>query len=74
MKIICFKEGKENKAVLSDGHRPILTNWYESISDVYDFADWASNKYNTGVSVEFRKQEEMYYDKHSYYIELYAVK
>ena len=55
MKIICFKEGKENKAVLSDGHRPILTNWYESISDVYDFADWASNKYNTEVSVEFRK-------------------
>ena len=55
MKIICFKEGKENRAVLLDGNRTILTNWYESISDVYDFADWASNKYNTGVSVEFRK-------------------
>ena len=55
MKIICFKEGKENKAVLSDGNRPIITNWYESISDVYDFADCASKKYNTEVSIEFRK-------------------
>ena len=74
MKIICFKEGKENRAVLLDGNRTILTNWYESISEVYDFADLASKKYNTEVSVGFRKQEEMYYDKHSYYIKLYAIK
>ena len=59
MKIICFKEGKENRAVLLDGNR---------------FADWASKKYNTEVSVEFRKSEEMYYDKHSYYFRLYAIK
>ena len=55
MKIICFKDGKENRTVLLDGNRTILTNWCESISDVYDFADWASKKYNTEVSVEFRK-------------------
>ena len=55
MKIIGFKEGKENRAVLLDGNRTILTNWYESISEVYDFADWVSKKYNTEVSVEFRK-------------------
>ena len=27
MKIICFKEGKENRVVLLDGNRTILTNW-----------------------------------------------
>ena len=55
MKIKVFKEGKEYKSVLTDGHSPKLTNWYDCISDVYDFADWASDKYKTVVDVEFVK-------------------
>lgn len=55
MKIKVFKNGKEYKAVLTDGHRPKLINWYENISDVYDFADWASERYDTIVGVEFVK-------------------
>ena len=55
MKIKVFKEGKENRAVLTDGRKPILTNWYDNISEVYDFADWATSTYNTPVSVEFSK-------------------
>lgn len=39
MKIICFKEGKENKAVLSEDNKTIFTDWYDDISSVYDFAD-----------------------------------
>ena len=37
MKVKVFKEGKEYKSVLTDGHSPKLTNWYDCISDVYDF-------------------------------------
>ena len=55
MKIKVFKEGKEHKAVLTDGNRAILTNWYDCILDIYDFADWATNIYNTVVNVEFVK-------------------
>ena len=55
MKIKVFKNGKEYKAVWTDGHRPKLINWYENISDVYDFADWASERYDTIVGVEFVK-------------------
>ena len=53
MKIKVFKDGKENKAVLTDGYKPIITNWYENISDVYDFAEWATEHYGTFVDVEF---------------------
>ena len=59
MKVIVFKNeneyGEEYKAVLSDGHRPKLTNFYSKISDVYDFANWASERYDTVVDVEFRR-------------------
>lgn len=55
MKIIVFKNDDEFEAVLSDGNRPKLTNWYNKISDVYDFANWASDRYNTVVDVEFRR-------------------
>ncbi len=55
MKVIVFKNGTEFKAVLSDGHRPKLTNFYSKISDVYDFANWASETYDTVVDVEFRR-------------------
>ena len=53
MMIMVFKEGKENKAVLMNGEDVKLINWFESISDVYDFADKCSEKYNTEVNVEF---------------------
>ena len=55
MKVVVFKEGKEHKAVLTDANKNILINFYESISDVYDFAEWATNKYKTLVKVEFLK-------------------
>ena len=53
MKIKVFKNGKEYKAVLTDGHRPKLTNWYDRISDIYDFADCMSERYGALVGVEF---------------------
>lgn len=53
MKIKVFKEGKEHKAVLMDGEIVELVNWFESISDVYDFADKCSEKYDTSINVEF---------------------
>lgn len=31
MKIIVFKNNNKYKAVLSDGHRPILTNYYDDV-------------------------------------------
>lgn len=55
MKVIVFKNNNEFKAVLSDGNRPKLTNFYSKISDVYDFATWASDTYSTVVDVEFRR-------------------
>ena len=55
MKVIVFKNNGEFKAVLSDGNRPKLTNWYNKISDVYDFANWASERYDAMVDVEFRR-------------------
>lgn len=55
MKVIVFKNNNEFKAVLSDGHRPKLTNFYSKISDVYDFVNWASDIYDTVVDVEFRR-------------------
>lgn len=56
MKVIVEYKENEIKAVLSDGHRPKLTNWYEKkdLSKVYDFAKWASERYNAAVEIEFR--------------------
>ena len=56
MKVIVEYKENEIKAVLSDGHRPKLTNWYErkDLSEVYDFAKWASERYNAAVEIEFR--------------------
>lgn len=56
MKVIVEYKENEIKAVLSDGHRQKLTNWYErkDLSEVYDFAKWASERYNTAVEIEFR--------------------
>ena len=53
MKVIVFKNNNEFKAVLSDGNRSKLTNFYSKISDVYDFSDKCSENYNTLVNVEF---------------------
>ena len=52
MKIIVFKNN-EYKAVLSDGHRPVLTNYYDDINDVYDFVEWACNTYSTTIDILF---------------------
>lgn len=56
MKIIVEYKKNEIKAVLSDGHRPILTNWYEKkdLSEVYGFAKWASERYDASIGIEFR--------------------
>lgn len=53
MKIIVFKKNSEYKAVLSDGHRPILTNYYDDVKDVYDFAEWACDTYSSTIDVLF---------------------
>lgn len=55
MKVIVFKNNTEFKVVLSDGNKPKLVNWYERVSEIYDFANWASETYNTVVDVEFRR-------------------
>lgn len=55
MKIKVFENEKEYRAVLTDGHRPKLVNWYANVSDVYDFAKWASERYDAKVDVEFVK-------------------
>ena len=51
MKIKVFKDGKEHKAVLMNGEDVKLINWIDGISDVYDFSDKCSEKYNTLVNV-----------------------
>ena len=53
MRVIVFKTN-EYKAVLSDGHKPIITNYYNDIKDVYDFAAWACETYSTTIDVVFR--------------------
>lgn len=57
MKIIVFKNNNEYKAVLSDGHRPILTNYFDVVKEVYDFAGWACDLYSTTIDVLFIKEQ-----------------
>lgn len=53
MKIIVLINNNEYKAVLSDGNRSILTNYYDDVKDVYDFAEWACDTYSTTIDVLF---------------------
>lgn len=53
MRIIVTKIENEYKAVLSNGHRPILTNWYNNMADVYDFGAWCANYYDEFVGIEY---------------------
>ena len=50
-----YQDKEKFKVVLSDEYITRFITWYDNLSDVYDFAKEISNRYNTFVSVKFRK-------------------
>lgn len=53
MIIIVIKTEVGFKARLSDSNRPSLTVEFVNLADVYNFANWASDRYGTVVDVKF---------------------
>ena len=55
MDVNVYQDKEKFKVTLSDEYITKLIKWYDNLSDVYDFAKEMSNRYNTFVSVKFRK-------------------
>lgn len=55
MNVNVYQDKEKFKVTLSDEYTTKLIKWYDNLSDVYDFAKEMSNRYNTFISVKFRK-------------------
>lgn len=55
MNVNVYQDKENFKVVLSDEYITRFIKWYDNLSDVYDFAKEMSTRYNTFVSVKFRK-------------------
>ena len=56
MNVNVYQDKEKFKVTLSDEYTTKLIKWYDNLPDVYDFAKEMSNRYNTFVSVKFRKK------------------
>lgn len=55
MNVNVYQDKEKFKVTLSDEYTTKLIKWYDNLSDVYDFAKEMFNRYNTFVSIKFRK-------------------
>ena len=55
MDVNVYQDKEKFKVVLSDEYITRFITWYDNLSNVYNFAREMSNRYNTFVSVKFRK-------------------